>query len=422
MSPRTILRVLASTVLVACSSASRELARKHMPADVVDTLGEIRRAHHLPALVVGVVPLDGQWSLDVQGERLAGSGEAVVASDLFHMGSAAKPLTADLIAMLVAEGHARWEATVGELVPELLPPGGGAFAAATLRQVLGHEAGLPKFDELSDAEWDRLRHLPGSPTQQRAAVLREILAEPLAGPRGERAYSNAGYLLAGYIAERLSGQPFEALRRGRLLVPLGMEACREGWPARLPSDRAPWGHYPHSDSGGAAQPAKIQPAAGAFVAPSGDLSCPPEAIARYLRWHLGGIAGRPTLLWFPEVAVLHGTPPIGATPLGWGRSVRDDGTEFQSILGSLELFSALLTLDVTHRVGYFALTNVGESSDIKTSLVAALRAVQRPVAPTSAPEPVTPGRRRTMGQLSSYRARANLRATKPRPRTPMKLP
>jgi len=288
-------------------------------------------------------------------------------------------MTADLVAMLVGVGRLRWDATVGELVPELLPVGGGAFATATLRQLLVHEAGLPALDELTEAEWQRLRDLPGTPTAQRATLLRELLRGPAAKPIGERLYSNAGYILAGFIAERNAGKPFETLRRERLLEPLGMGACREGWPRRAPGDPEPLGHEPGE---AAATLVKVgnQPIIGAFMAPAGDLACPPESIARYLRWHLRALAGEPQRPPLPEFAVLHGLHPPGAAPLGWGRSQRNDGTEVQAIMGSLGLFTGVIALDVTHRIGYFALTNVGESPRVKAALLQALRALQPPAA------------------------------------------
>jgi len=40
------------------------------------------------------------------------------------------------------------------------------LAGARLRQLLADEAGLPRFDELSDTEWRRLCELPGTPTHE----------------------------------------------------------------------------------------------------------------------------------------------------------------------------------------------------------------------------------------------------------------
>jgi D-alanyl-D-alanine carboxypeptidase len=355
-------------------------------------LRKVRERNRLPALVVGVVTADGRVVIDVQGRRSANGAGAVSREDLFHLGSAVKPMVADLWALILDELKVSWDQPLGTLDPGLFRHANPRYASATLRQLLAHEAGLPPYTKVSLLEWQRLRSLPGAAPDQREAFLREALAQPPAAPVGERLYSNAGYILAGHLAERLTGTPFEQLFRERLLEPLGMGLCRPGWP-QPETDAplsAPLGHR-WVGSGPAAVLPSAQPEIGGFLAPAGDLSCPPDALARYLSWHLRALAGRPQALRLPYVCVLHGTCPPGAPPLGWGRNRREeDGAETQAILGSLELFSALLALVPSDQRAAFALTNVGETAQVQAALVDAVRRVERtPLSAGAAPQTST---------------------------------
>lgn len=356
------------------------------------TLREIRERNRLPALVAGVVTADGRAVIYVQGLRSANGGGEVSRQDLFHLGSAVKPMVADLWALILDELKVSWNQRLETLDPDLFRDANPQFASATLRQLLAHEAGLPPYTQSSSAEWWRLRSLPGPPRAQREAFLREVLAQPAAAAAGERLYSNAGYVLAGHLAEHLTGTLFEQLLRERLLEPLGMGLCRPGWPQQETKTRlsAPLGHR-WAGSGPKAVLPSAQPEIGGFLAPAGDLSCPPEAVARYLSWHLRALTAKPQPLRLPYVCVLHGTCPPGATPLGWGRNRREeDGAETQAILGSLELFSALLALVPADQRAAFALTNVGETEQVRAALADAVRRVERtPLSGAAAPQTST---------------------------------
>ena len=80
---------------------------------------------------------------------------------------------------------------------------------------------------------------------RRYRILKENLADPPGSPIGEFSYSNAGYLVAAAMAEKLTGQSWETLMGERLFAPLGMSSAgvwgagHPGWggPALEPSPR-----------------------------------------------------------------------------------------------------------------------------------------------------------------------------------------
>src|ERR1035437_7450805 len=77
------------------------------------------------------------------GVRKRGTAERITLDDRFHLGSAAKAMTATLVAMLVEEGKLNWTTTLGELFADTVKPMHPAWEKVTLRQVLAHRSGLP---------------------------------------------------------------------------------------------------------------------------------------------------------------------------------------------------------------------------------------------------------------------------------------
>jgi D-alanyl-D-alanine carboxypeptidase len=82
----------------------------------------------------------------------------------------------------------------------------------------------------------------GSARQQRERFVPWVLAQRPVAPRGTLRYSNAGYILAGAIIERLTGESYEELVVRRLLAPLGATTVGFGPPATPGQVDQPWGH------------------------------------------------------------------------------------------------------------------------------------------------------------------------------------
>ena len=61
--------------------------------------------------------------------------------------------------------------------------------------------------------------------ETRYRILRDELKIPPVGPVGEFSYSNLGYMIAGAMAEKVTGKSWETLMEERLFTPLGMAAA-----------------------------------------------------------------------------------------------------------------------------------------------------------------------------------------------------
>jgi CubicO group peptidase (beta-lactamase class C family) len=87
----------------------------------------------------------------------------------------------------------------------------------TVRQLLSHSSGLPAHRPF----WKQAAHSPA----ERLAIERLAAREPLVYPPGTRAvYSDLGFILLGWLLERLTGARLDQLFQARIARPLGLAA------------------------------------------------------------------------------------------------------------------------------------------------------------------------------------------------------
>jgi CubicO group peptidase (beta-lactamase class C family) len=99
----------------------------------------------------------------------------------------------------------------------------------TLDRLLTHRAGVTPNPGLMTILGSLF--LPISPMQERRDVCRLLLRKPTERPPGKDfLYSNAGYIIAGAMAEVAAGEPWEDLIRHRLFEPLQMRSAGFGAP------------------------------------------------------------------------------------------------------------------------------------------------------------------------------------------------
>jgi CubicO group peptidase (beta-lactamase class C family) len=124
----------------------------------------------------------------------------------FQIGSLTKQFTSALIYELAEQHRIDLDQPLSAYLPEYRADVGQAI---TIRQLLGHSAGVPDFVRRPDI-MELLKH-PATP----AEVVRDDCSGVLEFTPGTRfKYSNCGYLILGAVYERLSGETYaEGLRR-----------------------------------------------------------------------------------------------------------------------------------------------------------------------------------------------------------------
>src|SRR5215212_8202543 len=207
--------------------------------------------YDLPALAAAVVKNGEIIASGAVGTRRIGTNAPVTIEDRFHIGSDTKAMTALISAMLVEGGKIRWTSTVAEIFPELAATMDPAVRGVTLEQLLSHTSGIP-----SDTDADE-KLIQQSFTQKklnldelRSWVVKQLVTRPLQSrPGAQFAYANMGYLLAGAMLERVTGQTWEELIIERVFDPLGLKSAGLGPQSTLGRVDAPLGHEPREGAG-----------------------------------------------------------------------------------------------------------------------------------------------------------------------------
>lgn len=180
---------------------------------------------------------DGELVAEVAvGPADAEAGIDLLPTHRLRIASHSKMMTTLAVLRLAEEGTLRLDDTLGAHVPELA---GSPVAAATLRDLLSHAAGLSR--DSADARWWRL----GRPFPDREQLLAIARTEPLAAPAGTHLqYSNIGYGLVGLVIESVTGEDFAAAVTRLVIEPLGVEGIGPDLPADAPGPETPHGFAP----------------------------------------------------------------------------------------------------------------------------------------------------------------------------------
>jgi len=222
----------------------------------------------VPALGGVVVGREGVMHLEVAGMRRAGRPDPVSSGDAWHLGSNTKAMTAMLYGRAVEAGKARWDASLGELFPDLeLDP---AWSDTRIEAVMQHRAGLSDRGVIDLAWLLSARGDARSLSDQRTAIVGKALGAAPVGIPGKFAYGNLNYILAGAALERIEGRAWEDIARDGLFRPLGLSSAGFG----APTGNQPQGHsrlgplppWAAGDGAEADNPAAMAPAGGVHMA------------------------------------------------------------------------------------------------------------------------------------------------------------
>jgi uncharacterized protein YbbC (DUF1343 family) len=162
------------------------------------------RERQAPGAVVAVVRPEGLAFLRAYGSPEVSPVRVALRDDaLFDLASLTKPFTALAVMRLVEAKKLALDDPVAKHRPSF---GAGGKSEVTIAELMLHTSGLPAANPLSDFEGD---------------VWARIDALPLTG-RGQRRYSDVGYLLLGELIARRSSVPLAQVIAREVTEPLRM--------------------------------------------------------------------------------------------------------------------------------------------------------------------------------------------------------
>jgi CubicO group peptidase (beta-lactamase class C family) len=134
-------------------------------------------------------------------------------STKYRLGSITKQFTAASILLLEERGRLKVEDPVKKYIPDAP----AAWDRITIFNLLTHTSGIPNFTNFP--EYKQIEPFPATP-EKIVALFRD---KPLDFQPGEKwNYSNSGYVLLGYLIEKISGESYEKFLRENIFTPLGM--------------------------------------------------------------------------------------------------------------------------------------------------------------------------------------------------------
>jgi CubicO group peptidase (beta-lactamase class C family) len=135
-------------------------------------------------------------------------------STKFRLGSVTKQFTAASILLLEERGKIK----TGDPVKTYLPDAPAAWDKITIFNLLTHTSGIPNFTGFPD--YRKLEPFAATP----AELVARFRDKPLDFQPGEKwNYSNSGYVLLGYLIEKITGGTYEDFVRENIFTPLGMK-------------------------------------------------------------------------------------------------------------------------------------------------------------------------------------------------------
>jgi len=336
----------------------------------------IRRGNIAGAVVV--VVKDGQVLTEKgYGVSDVATGAPVSPTEtLFRPGSVSKLFTWTAVMQLVEQHKIDLDADINTYLDFKIPPAYGK--PITMRELMQHTEG---FGEVA-------KHLlVTDPAHARTieGYLKTWTPPRIFAPGEVPAYSNYGATLAGYIVQRVSGEPFDDYVAHHIFQPLGMNHSSMDQP--LPANLAPLMSKGYRTAANAPDPFEIVSAT-----PAGGLTASGDDMGKFMLAHLGqGRLGSAQILQPQTAALMHRqsfqiAPPLPGFALGFYHEDRN-GHEIIGHAGDTNLFHSDLHLFVNDGVGLFVSFNsagtAGAAGVIRTELLRQFADRYFPAAPAA---------------------------------------
>ena len=356
-------------ILASCNVNQTPQPESTLLGEEIDSM---RIAFNFPAVAYGVIRNDSILVANAVGYRDIESKVPVNLSDYFHIGSCTKSFTAFLAGKLVEEGLLTWETRFFDLFPELLDSSDPAYHDMMLKQLLAHRARINSFKEDREVSSIIARYRQEIPentnlVDRRYYCVAHILTYEPQNPDLPRSqlYSNAGYMAAGLMLEKVSNKTWEELIM-EMSDELGL-GIHIGWPVEFDPEQ-PRGHVNpqrwllESEKDLVPIPEESMyydwvKEFGLLTTPSGNISITVQGLLEYARLHLSGLQGNDNFLHSDTYQAIFNSYPEYS--LGWWVEGKGENKHY-SHRGSNGAFYGFVSINPQTNGGIVVMINTHE--------------------------------------------------------------
>jgi CubicO group peptidase (beta-lactamase class C family) len=292
---------------------------------------------------------------------------------IFRPGSSSKLFTWTALMQLVEQGRVDLNAEVNRYLDFRIPD--TQSKPILVKHLLDHSLG---FEDRGGIRAEKVSDLMPLGKWLAANILTRVRE-----PGIETSYSNYGTALAGYIVQRVSGEPFPDYVQRHIFRPLGMDSTtfREPLPAAMAPNMAVG--YDLVDGRFEARPFELY----GNIMPAGSGSSTAEDMARFMIGHLQeGRVGNARILKPETARLMHSNLSANAPSLpGFAHGfyvVRENGPRLIGHGGNTAYFHSMLLLAPEADFGIFVSYSGGDAaSQARTELIDAVIGRLFPEAP-----------------------------------------
>lgn len=139
----------------------------------------------------------------------------ILKNSVFQLASVSKQFTAASILILAERNQLKLTDTITKFFPKF------PFKNITIKQLLNHTSGLPKYFWIAEHEWDQ-KH-PPSNSEMINFMETSSTASMFFRPGRKFDYSNTGYFVLASIVEKISNKSFSVFLKKNIFDPLQMD-------------------------------------------------------------------------------------------------------------------------------------------------------------------------------------------------------
>jgi D-alanyl-D-alanine carboxypeptidase len=283
-----------------------ELKRNRRPDAVQKKLDGLVTNDKFPAALAAVQDVEGRTRHYTAGVADLTTKAEVPVDGRVRIASNTKMFTAVAVLQLVGEGKVGLDEPIETYLPKVVRGKGIDGRKITVRQLLQHTSGLPNYTRWMPSVF-KTRNVYRSPQDLLDMAFKHKTS--FAPGKGWE-YSNTGYVLAGLLIEKVTGNPLSKELNDRIIKPIGLRHTY--WPAKGDKTirgRHPKGYGSEKPGGKLVDITNLDPSWGWAA---GQLIATPSDVNRFVSALMDGKLLKPK-----QLAAMKHTMKAPGMPPGW---------------------------------------------------------------------------------------------------------